>query len=47
MVRNRRSLFDTRMVEPISVSDSKIFWNKRTVNVLFITRKDFEWKSGQ
>ena len=46
MAINRRSLFDTKMVELISVNDSKIFWIRKIVYAMYITRKDFEWKSG-
>ena len=46
MAINRRSLLDTKMVEPISVNDSKIFWIRKIVYAMYITRKDFEWKSG-
>ena len=35
------------MVEFISVNDFKIFWIIKIGVVLYITRKDFEWKSGQ
>ena len=47
MERNQRYSLDTKMTELISDRDSKIFWNKQTANVLFTTRKDFEWRFGQ
>ena len=44
--RKQRSLFDSRMVELISVIDSKIDKEGNPVKTLFITHKDFKWKSG-
>ena len=44
--RKQRSLFDSRMVELLSVIDSKIDKEGNPVRTLFITHKDFKWKSG-